>query len=65
MRPITRIPVDIGTLKHAIRILKFWADNEGDDPEIREAVMQTVEVARALIRDLRRFSKTPRRRTEP
>jgi hypothetical protein len=65
--PTGRMVVDIGTVKHAIRLLKWWADDESDDPGVREVIMQSVEVARAFTRDLRhpkrfRFAKSPRRK---
>lgn len=49
--------VHAGALKHAIRLLRWLAENEGDDPEVIEVVKQSRECARALVRDLRRWER--------
>lgn len=41
---------DPGCLKHAVRILAWWADDHGDDPDVLEAIKQSREVARSLAR---------------
>jgi hypothetical protein len=39
-----------GALRHAVRLLRWIAENEGDDPQLIEIVKQAREVARSLDR---------------
>lgn len=57
--PLRRaIDRDPGALAHAVRLLKWWAEDMSDDPQILEMVKQSREVARALTR-FERAAKRP------
>jgi hypothetical protein len=44
-------------LKQAIRVLRWWAMDQGDDDIVVEHVKQSREAARALMRDLRTWER--------
>jgi len=50
---------DPGTIRQAIRLLKWWADDESDEPEVIEAKKQSIEVVRSL-RRIDRAGRRPR-----
>lgn len=41
---------DPGALAHAVRLLRWWAADESDDPDVLERIRQSHEVARSLVR---------------
>lgn len=41
---------DPGAFVHAVRLLRWWANDESDEPKVVEMIKQSHEVARALAR---------------
>jgi hypothetical protein len=46
-----------GALKQAIRVLRWWGKDQGDDDIVIEMVKQGREAASALMRDLRTWER--------
>jgi hypothetical protein len=53
---VNGVTVHAGALKQAIWLLRWWADDGSDAPEIVEMMRQSKEAARDLERDLQRQS---------
>jgi hypothetical protein len=49
--------VPLGGLKHAVALLQWWANHQGNGAIVREMQQQSKECRRELLAALRRFEK--------
>lgn len=62
---MNRVSVHHGAAAQAIRLLRWWAEDCGDDPDVIEAIKQSKECARDLELSLTKHQeRQPRRATK-
>lgn len=61
MEQTNRVTVHAGALEQAITLLRWWADDGGDETEILEMIQQSKEAARDLERDVQHQAARTRR----